>query len=632
MLRLQNERMSGALLPSAGEFFKSYGLTPEKLALAKPDAIVMHPGPINRGVEIDSAVADGAQSVILPQVTFGIAVRMAVMTHHRGERRHEDPHPERPRHRPGHRAATRSADVAIAAGRIVAHRQGAGRLRRRTARSTPRGLVVAPGPGGPGGAPARARATNTRACWKARCTRRRPAASPAWSARPTPTRALDEPGLVEMLKFRARKLSRCRALPAGRADARPAGRGADRDGRAHRGRLRRLLAGRRGRRRHPGAAARAAVRRHLRLHRVAAAAGRLAGQGRGRQRRGGHAAGPVGRAGGGRDRSRCTPSSSWCASPARACTCAACRSAAGVALLRAAKAEGLPVTADVSINSLHLTDVDIGYFNADMRLTPPLRQQRDRDALRAGAGRRHASTRWCPTTRRWTTTPRTLPFGEAEPGATGLELLLSLALKWGAGQRPGAGRGAGARHQRPGARARRRAGLAGGQRRPPGRRRRGRRLRVRPRQPTWAVDARRAGAARASTRRSPSPAPAWRCRAACAPRWWPARVAYEAARAGGLMRSRCAPRWRLLRAVLHLLHGMAVMALRFPSLDAAGRQRAHPLVVGQAAARGWAAAAGAAARRGPAPRCWWPTTSRGSTSRPSMRWRRRRASSPRPTC
>ncbi|OYT98174.1 MAG: aspartate carbamoyltransferase [Burkholderiales bacterium PBB1] len=80
MLRLQNERMSGAMLPSAGEFFKNYGLTQEKLALAKPDCIVMHPGPINRGVEIDSRVADGAQSVILPQVTFGIAVRMAVMS------------------------------------------------------------------------------------------------------------------------------------------------------------------------------------------------------------------------------------------------------------------------------------------------------------------------------------------------------------------------------------------------------------------------------------------------------------------------------------------------------------------------------------------------------------------------
>jgi aspartate carbamoyltransferase catalytic subunit len=80
MLRLQNERMNGALLPSAGEFFKCYGLTAEKLSRAKPDAIVMHPGPMNRGVEIDSPVADGRQSVILPQVTFGIAVRMAVMS------------------------------------------------------------------------------------------------------------------------------------------------------------------------------------------------------------------------------------------------------------------------------------------------------------------------------------------------------------------------------------------------------------------------------------------------------------------------------------------------------------------------------------------------------------------------
>ncbi|MBK7365328.1 MAG: aspartate carbamoyltransferase catalytic subunit [Nitrosomonas sp.] len=80
MLRLQNERMQGASLPSSEEFFKYYGLTPEKLAKAKPDAIVMHPGPMNRGVEIDSLVADGKQSVILPQVTFGIAVRMAVMS------------------------------------------------------------------------------------------------------------------------------------------------------------------------------------------------------------------------------------------------------------------------------------------------------------------------------------------------------------------------------------------------------------------------------------------------------------------------------------------------------------------------------------------------------------------------
>ena len=80
MLRLQKERMTGALLPSEQEYFQTFGLTEEKLKLAKPDAIVMHPGPINRGVEISSGVADGPQSVILEQVTNGIAVRMAVMS------------------------------------------------------------------------------------------------------------------------------------------------------------------------------------------------------------------------------------------------------------------------------------------------------------------------------------------------------------------------------------------------------------------------------------------------------------------------------------------------------------------------------------------------------------------------
>ncbi|MER2603428.1 MAG: aspartate carbamoyltransferase catalytic subunit [Candidatus Competibacter phosphatis] len=80
MLRLQRERMERALLPTEQEFFHQYGLTEERLALAKPDAIVMHPGPINRGVEIDSRVADGPRSVILEQVTNGIAVRMAIMS------------------------------------------------------------------------------------------------------------------------------------------------------------------------------------------------------------------------------------------------------------------------------------------------------------------------------------------------------------------------------------------------------------------------------------------------------------------------------------------------------------------------------------------------------------------------
>ena len=80
MLRLQKERMLGALLPSEHEYFHLFGLTKERLSLASKDAIVMHPGPINRGVEISSEVADGSQSVILEQVSYGIAVRMAIMS------------------------------------------------------------------------------------------------------------------------------------------------------------------------------------------------------------------------------------------------------------------------------------------------------------------------------------------------------------------------------------------------------------------------------------------------------------------------------------------------------------------------------------------------------------------------
>ncbi len=105
-------------------------------------------------------------------------------------------------------------------------------------------------------------------------------------------------------------------------------------------------------------------------------------------------------------------------------------SAAGVALIRGAKAEGLHVTADVSINSLHLTDNDIGYFDSRARLTPVLRQQRDRDALQAGLldGTIDALVSDHNPVE---ADAKNLPFGEAEPGATGLELLLSLALKWG---------------------------------------------------------------------------------------------------------------------------------------------------------------------------------------------------------
>ena len=80
MLRLQKERMSGAFIPSVHEYYARFGLTERRLAGAKPDAVIMHPGPINRGVEIESKVADGERSVILQQVTYGIAIRMAVMS------------------------------------------------------------------------------------------------------------------------------------------------------------------------------------------------------------------------------------------------------------------------------------------------------------------------------------------------------------------------------------------------------------------------------------------------------------------------------------------------------------------------------------------------------------------------
>ncbi len=104
-------------------------------------------------------------------------------------------------------------------------------------------------------------------------------------------------------------------------------------------------------------------------------------------------------------------------------------SAAGIALVRQAKAEGLPVTCDVSINSLHLCDVDMGFFDSRMRLNPPLRQQRDRDALRAALADGTVDALVSDHTP-VDEDAKALPFAESEPGATGLELLLSLALKW----------------------------------------------------------------------------------------------------------------------------------------------------------------------------------------------------------
>ena len=155
----------------------------------------------------------------------------------------------------------------------------------------------------------------------------------------------------------------------------------------------------------------------------------VSGQGRGRQRPAGHPLGLSGVPVAAETIALHTIFELMRATGARVHLCRI-SSAAGVALVRQAKADGLPVSCDVSINSLHLTDTDIGYFDSRMRLNPPL----------APAARPR-----CPARRRWPTaridalvsdhTPvdddaKTLPFAEAEPGATGLELLLSLALKW----------------------------------------------------------------------------------------------------------------------------------------------------------------------------------------------------------
>ena len=111
MLRLQTERMQGSFVPSVAEYFHFYGLTYDKLRAAKPDALIMHPGPMNRGVEIDGVVADDIdRSAILDQVEMGVAVRMAVLDvltrDLRGRRRREPArrHRQRPPARPGHRA------------------------------------------------------------------------------------------------------------------------------------------------------------------------------------------------------------------------------------------------------------------------------------------------------------------------------------------------------------------------------------------------------------------------------------------------------------------------------------------------------------------------------------------------
>jgi dihydroorotase len=104
-------------------------------------------------------------------------------------------------------------------------------------------------------------------------------------------------------------------------------------------------------------------------------------------------------------------------------------SAAGIALVRQAKAQGLPVTCDVSLNHLHLTDLDIGFFDSNYRLDPPLRGQRDRDAIRAGLADGTIDA-VCSDHTPVDDDGKLMPFAEAEPGATGVELLFSLVVKW----------------------------------------------------------------------------------------------------------------------------------------------------------------------------------------------------------
>ncbi|MCU0775972.1 MAG: dihydroorotase [Ideonella sp.] len=243
---------------------------------------------------------------------------------------------------------------------------------------------------------------------------------------------LDEPGLVEMLKFRARKLSRCRLFPLGALTRQL-------QGQALTEMVELTEAGCVG-----FSQAEAPVRDTLVLHRALSYAATFgytvwlrpqdAWLGHGVAAKGPFAT-RLGLAG----------------VPVIAETVALqtifelvrdtgarvhlCRlsSAGGVALLRQAKAEGLPVSADVSINHLHLSDVDIGFFNPDMRLAPPLRGTRDRAALRDGLADGTIDAIVSDHTP-VAEDAKNLPFAEAEPGATGLELLLSLALKWGSEQ------------------------------------------------------------------------------------------------------------------------------------------------------------------------------------------------------
>ncbi len=272
----------------------------------------------------------------------------------------------------------------IAAGRVAAIGAAPARWHRQPddRRRGPRRL---PGPHRPRRRGCASRGSNTWPRWSRRWPPRSPAASPASPARPTPIRRWTSPGLVQMLKHRARSLNQAHVYPGRRADRRPEGRGADRDGRARRSGLRRVLARRGAARPTPRCSTgRCSTRRPS-----------ATASGCGRRTR-------TSAATASRTTARSATRLGLAAIPSSAETIALatifalvretgvrvhlCRlsTADGVAMVRAARKEGLPVTCDVAIHHLHLCDVDIGWFDAQCHLVPPLRGTRDRAALRAG--------------------------------------------------------------------------------------------------------------------------------------------------------------------------------------------------------------------------------------------------------
>ena len=317
------------------------------------------------------------------------------------------------------------ADIAVASGRIVAIGKGADFTPDRVLNAT--GLVVAPGLVD---LAARLREPGQEHEGMLESELAAAAAGGVTSlvCPPDTDPVLDEPGLVEMLKFRARKLSRCRVFPLGALTRRL-------EGAALTEMAQLTEAGCVG-----FSQADAAITDTLVLQRALQYAATFGytvwlrpndgwlGQGVAAQ---GAVATRLGLSGVPVVAETVALATIFELVRVTGARVHLCRlsSAAGVALLRAAKATGLPVTADVSINSLHLTDVDIGYFNPDMRLVPPLRQGADRDALRAALADGSIDA-LVSDHNPVADDAKQLPFGEAEPGATGLELLLGLSLRW----------------------------------------------------------------------------------------------------------------------------------------------------------------------------------------------------------